>query len=333
MSHRFVEIPKNAVLMLVSSLALAACGSGSSPATGDGMSTDTTAPTEASISVVVSMFPIEEIVRNVGGDSVAITALVQPGRAAHDAELTARQLDQLADADAVFYGGMGFQPEVEKAIDALTSNAPRVDVFNAEGVSHLAADHSSDDTKDNDDDHDHGSGDEDPHVWLDPANMIAMTRTVVTTLSQIDPAAATTYASNGNSYIAELETIGSDIDTRFASCATRTVITSHDAFEYLAARAKLTTVPIAGVNPEDEPSAKELEAIADAARKAGATTVFFEALLPENLARTVANSIDVSVSALDPLESISESDQAAGETFVSLLRRNLDALSEGLRCT
>ena len=88
-----------------------------------------------------------------------------------------------------------------------------------------------------------------------------------------------------------------------------------------------------GVNPEDEPSAKELEAIAEAARRADATTVFFEALLPENLARTVASAIDAEVSALDPLESISKADHDANESYVSLMRRNLDALVTGLRCS
>jgi zinc transport system substrate-binding protein len=180
---------------------------------------------------------------------------------------------------------------------------------------------------------DHAHGDTDPHVWLDPANMISMTKAVVATLSTLAPDSKTTLDTNSASYIAELEQLGTAIDTAFANCASRALVTSHDAFGYFAARAKLDTVPIAGVNPENEPSAKELEAIAKVARDAKATTVFFEAQLPEGLAKTVASSIGAEVDAVDPIETISSADLNAGKNYISIQTQNIENVTKGLRCS
>jgi zinc transport system substrate-binding protein len=180
---------------------------------------------------------------------------------------------------------------------------------------------------------DHAHGDTDPHVWLDPANMISMTKAVVATLSTLAPDSKTTLDTNSASYIAELEQLGTAIDTAFANCASRALVTSHDAFGYFAARAKLDTVPIAGVNPENEPSAKELEAIAQVARDAKATTVFFEAQLPEGLAKTVASAIGAQVDLVDPIETISSADLNAGKNYISIQTQNIENVTKGLRCS
>jgi zinc transport system substrate-binding protein len=152
-------------------------------------------------------------------------------------------------------------------------------------------------------------------------------------LSTLSPDSKTTLDTNGASYIAELEQLGTAMDTAFANCATRALVTSHDAFGYFAARAKLDTVPIAGVNPENEPSAKELETIAQVARDAKATTVFFEAQLPEGLAKTVASSIGAEVDAVDPIETISSADLNAGKNYISIQTQNIESIAQGLRCS
>ena len=73
---------------------------------------------------------------------------------------------------------------------------------------------------------------------------------------------ATQFSAAAKSYIAELQALGSEIDTKLATCESRALVTSHRAFAYLAKRADIRQVAIAGVNPEEEPSAKSLEAIA-----------------------------------------------------------------------
>ncbi len=320
MSHRITS------LLAVSALVLAACGSESS-------SSDSSAPASDALTIAASFYPLSEIVETVtNGLSVKIVNLTPPGVGAHDHELTANQLDDLTTVDAVFYLGGGLQPSVEKAVAQLDS---AIKVTNLADYA-TTIDAAKEEEGHSDDDHDHDDeahGDTDPHVWLDPANMVSMTQAVVTVLTALSPDSKTTLDTNATTYIAELEQVGKAIDTTFTNCASRSLVTSHDAFGYFAARAKLDTVPIAGVNPENEPSAKELEAIAKVARDAKATTVFFEAQLPDGLAKTVASSIGAEVDAINPIETLSSADLNAGKNYISVQTQNIENVAKGLRCS
>jgi zinc transport system substrate-binding protein len=308
----------------LSALVLAACG-------GESSSSNSSAPIDDALTIATSFYPLTEIVSKVTtGLNMKIVGLTPPGVGAHDHELTARQLDDLGTVDAVFYLGGGLQPSVEKAVAQLNSSITVVDLMSsAQTIDAAKEEEGEDEHGHSDDEH----SDTDPHVWLDPANMISMTQAVVTTLSTLSPDSKTTLDTNSAAYIAELEQLGAAIDATFANCASRALVTSHDAFGYLAARAKLDTVPIAGVNPENEPSAKELETIAQVARDAKATTVFFEAQLPEGLAKTVASAIGAQVDVVDPIETISSADLSAGKNYISIQTQNIENLAKGLRCS
>ncbi|MEY3805666.1 MAG: hypothetical protein RIR69_478 [Actinomycetota bacterium] len=295
------------------------------------------------LTIAAAFYPISEIVSRVTNDvDVNIVNLTPPGVGAHDHQLTAQQLDALSDADAVFYLGGGLQPSVEKAVEQLPSSIVVVDLLDSATTIEIAKDadeHSSDSEHADEHDHaheveddDHNHGDTDPHAWLDPANMARMTDSVVAALSTLSVDNADTFSQNGETYRDELTQLGTDMDQAFTTCESRALVTSHDAFGYFAARTNLDTVPIAGVSPDNEPSAKELEDIAAAAQNAGATTVFFENLLPDELAKTVASVIGADVDSIDPIETLSESALEDGETYISIQRENIRKIAQGLRC-
>jgi zinc transport system substrate-binding protein len=280
--------------------------------------------------VAASFYPIEEIVRQVGGTHVNVVELTPAGQGAHDVQLTAKQLNVLSSASAVFYISDGFQPEVEKAVASLPGSVVPVDLLQSvtllDVVAHL------DGTQGETDGEVLASG-KDPHVWLDPANMIAMTAAVADALSQLSPEFSTQFNAAAKSYIAELQTLGSEIDAQLANCESRILVTSHRAFAYLAKRANIRQVAIAGVNPEEEPSAKSLEAIATFAEANSVNTIFFETLLPADLAKTLADKVGATADLLDPVEGISSTDIAGGASYNSIQRDNLSRLVKGLRCS
>ena len=305
-------------------LGLTACSSTDA----DSTPTSSTAQ-ESAFTIAASFYPIEEIARRVIGDNGTVIGLTPSGDEAHGLELTAKQLDQLSKADFLFFIGDGFQPSVEKAAASLKNSVSSLDLLTS--VTQIEM---PEEKEEADSDHGHDEhGEKDPHVWLDPANMAKMTRAVEATLAKTMPDMAEQFATNADLYVAELNQLGEDIDAGLKNCESRAVVTSHEAFGYLAARANLTTIPIAGVNPEDEPSAKELQKIAAIAKEQKASTVFFEVLLPEDLARTLAKSIGATTSILDPIEGISTADLKAGATYLSIQRDNLAQLVKGLRCT
>jgi zinc transport system substrate-binding protein len=301
-------------------LALSACGSSSSQVDSN----------KTQITVAASFYPIEEIVRQVGGTHVNVVELTPAGQGAHDVQLTAKQLNVLSSASAVFYISDGFQPEVEKAVASLPGSVVPVDLLQSVTLLDVVA--QLDGTEGETDGEVLASG-KDPHVWLDPANMIAMTAAIADALSQLSPEFSTQFNAAAKSYIAELQTLGSEIDAQLANCESRILVTSHRAFAYLAKRANIRQVAIAGVNPEEEPSAKSLEAIATFAEANSVNTIFFETLLPADLAKTLADKVGATADLLDPVEGISSTDIAGGASYNSIQRDNLSRLVKGLRCS
>ena len=304
--------------------------------------------TSGTVRVGVALYPIEEIVRRVGGERVEIVHITPPGVNSHDVELSAKTLDLLADADIVFYLGDGFQPRVEDAVGQLPATVRTVDMLELDGISkpapdpdhsdsdHSDSDHSDSDHSDSDhSDSDHSHGGEDPHVWLDPSNMIVMTRAVESALTDEigdDPVVASEFAANADVYAAELAALDEDVAAGLGACATSTVITSHEAFGHLFGRLGLDHLSITGLDPAEQPSARVLSDIAAAARDAGVTTIFVDATVSARFAETIASEIGASVAVLDPVESLSAEAVEAGETYVSLQRDNLRALADGLGC-
>ena len=289
----------------------------------------TTSSTPDAITVAASFYPIEEILRQVGGTHVNVVELTPAGQGAHDVQLTAKQLNVLSSASAVFYISDGFQPDVEKAVASLPGSVVPVDLLQSVTLLDVVA--QLDGTEGETDGEVLASG-KDPHVWLDPANMIAMTTAVADALSQLSPEFSAQFNAAAKSYVAELQTLGTEIDTQLATCESRVLVTSHRAFAYLAKRANLRQVAIAGVNPEEEPSAKSLEAIAAFARANKVSTIFFETLLPADLAKTLADKVGAAADLLDPIEGISSEDLASGASYLTIQRDNLARLQKGLGC-
>ena len=318
--RRYVSILAPCALVL----SLAACSSSSSDSSSTVGSTQPTAPPD--LVVATSFFPLTEIVQQVSKNTpVEIVQLTPPGVGAHDYELTAQQLDALSESDVVFYLSGGLQPSVEKAVAQLPASVTVVDLMKSVPTMESAQ-------KDDADHEHHNHGDVDPHVWLDPTNMITMTQAVSETLGDLNSARSTTYNINTTSYVDELTALGKEMDASFVACVSRALVTSHDAFGYFAARAKLTTVPIAGIDPDNEPSAKQLEDIASRAKTARATHIFLEEQLPDNLTRTVAQVVGAKVLTISAIETISSADLADGATYISRMRDNITAISEGLTC-
>jgi zinc transport system substrate-binding protein len=282
--------------------------------------------------VAVAFYPIEEIVRQVGGDAVQVITLVPPGEEAHEYDPTPKQLTELADADIVFYLGQGFQPNVEKALDSLPAKVRRIDLLAEGGLTLLPITAQLPGTEGTAEGEALTDGN-DPHVWLAPANMNTMAATVLAWLNTVAPADATRFVANYGNYGTDLNNLDRDFSSSLARCRSPYIVSSHRAFGYLADAYGLTAIAIAGVSPSEEPSAKTLEAIAEFARTNGVTTIFFEENLPADLATTLADEVGATTGVLDTVESLSADQLKAGNGYLSLMRDNLAALRQGLGCS
>lgn len=297
--------------------------------------------------VSAALYPIAEIVQRVGGDAVEVVNLTPPGTDAHDVELTAKQVQKLEESDAVFYFGDNFQPGTQKAITAL-SGVTSVDLFDSVELLNAAIAEFNSEDEHADEDHadekpvedEHNHGDHDPHVWLDPANMIAMTKEVVSTLSKLQPESASAFADNGETYIAELTEVGELLDAEIgipdgktaSRCDDVNLYTAHQGFTYLAHRAGLTLVPIGGINPDEQVSAQYLESLATDL-KGKDVTIFYESLITSSATKALADSLNVTTDVLNGVEGLSNEDIANGITYISAQRDNIQRIAKALRCS
>jgi zinc transport system substrate-binding protein len=248
--------------------------------------------------VVAGLYPLAFAAEQVGGGDVAVRNLTAAGAEPHDLELTPRDVEAILGADLALYVGGGFQPAVEEAV--ASSDVPAVDVL--EGL-------------------DLREGD--AHVWLDPLRFAQVVERIGTVLGE--EVAARELA-------ARLRGLDEELSTGLADCRRRELVTTHDAFGYLAERYGLETIPITGNSPEAEPSPRDLEAVAGLVEERGVTTVFTETLVSPEIAETVAREAGAETADLNPLEGLTEDELARGDDYFSVMRANLAALREGLGC-
>ena len=253
--------------------------------------------------VVAAFYPLAFAAGQVAPAGLAVDDLTPPGAEPHDLELTARDVERLRDAALVVYAGGGFQPAVEDAVG--DRDGTSLDVL--ESVRPID-----------------GPEGRDPHVWLDPIRYAQVARAIAAALGRRQAAAP---------LVRRLESLDRDFRRGLTHCARREIVTSHAAFAYLADRYGLEQLPLVGLTPEAEPAAKDLERLVEDVREAGATTVFFEPLVPARLAETVAREAGVSTAVLDPLEGLTSEQRERGDDYFSVMRENLAALRAALGCT
>jgi zinc transport system substrate-binding protein len=269
--------------------------------------------------VVASFYPLVFAAEAVAGGHASVSNLVPEGVEPHDIELTSGQVVKISEADLLVFAGRGFQPALEGL--AADKGGGAVDVLAGPAGAPRSSEGEASDRGDL------GEVAPDPHVWLDPTRMAAIAGVITDRLARLDAGNASRYRSNGRALRAELRAL----DRRFARglehCAGREIVTSHDAFGYLAHRYDLTEIGIAGLDPESEPRPQRVAEVADFARAHDVTTIFFEKLVSPRVAETIAAEAGLRTAVLDPLESAPED----GDYF-DAMTANLESLRAALRC-
>jgi zinc transport system substrate-binding protein len=262
-------------------------------------------PRSGEHTVVTSFYHLYFIAESVAGRYNHVVDLTPPGVEPHEYELTVRQVAQVDLARVGFYE-KGVAPSVDQA---MTNDSPD-HVLDVSDVVHLDGD--------------------DPHFWQDPTLMADATRAFTATMANADPAHAAYYRDRSRRLVHDLEELDASYARTLGSCRIRTVVVSHDAFEYLARRYHVDVVPIAGLEPDAEPSLQRLHDLSGLIRERGVTTVFFETLASPALARSLADDVGIHSAVLDPIEGLTSADAHA--TYLTLMRRNLAALAKAGDC-
>ncbi len=301
-------------LALCGALALAGCTAGGAGASRGG---------SAGLRVVASFYPLQWLTQQVAGDAATVTLLTKAGAEPHDLELSPRDVAKVADADLIVYL-KGFQPAVDDAVRQ-EGAGHAFDVSSAANLSltyrpiegGLATNQARATT--------------DPHFWLDPLRLAAVTDDIAGRLAHIDPRNAAKYRANAELLKSQLRDLDQDFRTGLARCANEELVTSHNAFGYLAQRYGLKQVGITGLTPDQEPSAADLADVATFVRTNRVRTIYYETLGSPAIARAVAHDTGARTEVLDPIERLTK--DSAGRDYLQIMRSNLTRLKEGQPCS
>ncbi|MGW2559928.1 metal ABC transporter substrate-binding protein [Streptomyces sp. NPDC001514] len=332
-------IPTTAVagVAALSLVTLSAC-SGSSSAAKNGDKGD------GKLDVVASFYPMQYLAEQIGGDHVSVTTLTKPGVEPHDLELKPRETSELRQADYILYL-KGIQPAVDEAIkqadvrntvDAATLTELE-DHGTAVGHDHGHEGETPEEHAEHSDEHageehsdEHGAegAAADPHIWLDPVKYAEVAKGVGASLEKVDPANAADYKKNTDELVTKLNGLHTKFEQGLKNTGTRTFITTHSAFGYLAERYGLEQEGIAGIDPENEPTPARIKELQTIAKQDKVTTVFFETLASDKTARTLAEDAGLKTDVLDPLEGITK--QSKGDDYIEVMESNLAGLQKAL---
>lgn len=275
--------------------------------------------------VVASFYPMAYLAERIGGDHVHVTTLTSPGQEPHDLEISPRQIGGLERSDAVLYL-KGLQPSVDEAVDQspvrTKIDAATLTTLEEHGteVGGHAAEHEG---------HDHeGENGKDPHIWLDPVRYAEVAQGVGRAFEKADPDHAADYKKNTAALVKQLDELNTDFEEGLAHTRSKVFITTHAAFGYLAERYGLTEEAISGLDPESEPSGARVRELHKLAKADGVSTVFYETLVSDRTAKTVAGDAGLKTDVLDPIEGITR--KSRGQDYLAVQRANLKALQSAL---
>ncbi|MFE9449470.1 metal ABC transporter substrate-binding protein [Streptomyces sp. NPDC006739] len=275
--------------------------------------------------VVASFYPMAFLAEQIGGSHVHVTSLTQPGQEPHDLEISARQTARLQESDAVLYL-KNLQPSVDDAV-AQSEVKTKIDaaaLTSLEKHGNEVGGHAAT--------HDTSTNRElaglDPHIWLDPVRYAQVAEGVGKAFEKADPRHAGDYRKNTTALVKRLDELNTRFKDGLAHTRSKVFVTTHAAFGYLAERYGLTEEAINGLDPESEPSAARVKNLETMARADGVTTVFYETLVSDKTAKTIASDAGLKTDVLDPIEGITA--KSRGKDYFSVQEANLKALQTAL---
>lgn len=272
------------------------------------------------IVVGATIFPLADVVRNVGGDFVSVVTIIPPGVTEHASTLTPGQLQQLSKARAVFEIGHELESHLVERITAALPSLEVVPVdlgialheFNTQVVQTGEKD---------EEDHDTGI---DPHYWLTVPNAIKITDTVARELAELDPEHAAGYRENATRYTQELAQLEQELQAQARKATQMKFLATHNAWSYFAQQYGFQLVATYEPVEGKQPSLADLQTLQAVVSQYHLTTFFAE---PQKATSAVTEfmkrEFGLKVATLDPIGGL-----LGRESYIELMRANMAALVE-----
>jgi zinc/manganese transport system substrate-binding protein len=271
------------------------------------------------LNAVASFSILADFVKNVGGERVAVRALVGPNSDAHTYSPSPADAKIVADAKLVFVNGLGYEGWLNRLVKASGTKAEVV--VAAKGIkSRPAADKQA-----------HGHGTADPHAWQSVANAGLYVAAIRDALISADPPGKATYEQNARAYVDKLDRLDKEIRTAVAAIPKdrRKIITSHDAFGYFTQAYGISFIAPQGVSTESQPSARDVARIIGQIKRQKIPAVFLENIADDRILKQIARETGARIGGTLYSDALTDANGPA-PTYLDMMRHNIKTLSSAL---
>lgn len=284
--------------------------------------------TAPAIKVYASFYPLYDFAKKVGGDLADVSVIVPDGADPHSFEPSPKLLADLEAADVFIYNGLGMEPWIEGVLELLKGK----DIIIIEASEDLELisfiEEEEHDHDHEEDDHEHGEYD--PHIWLDPINVMRISERIKEVFVERNPDNIGAYEGNFIDFRKQLEDLDNSFKEELKDITGREILVSHSAFGYLAHRYDIKQTSVAGVSPHEEPSPKRLAELTKKAQQYRMKYIFFEVLANPRTAEVLANEANLETLMLYNIEGLTIEQRQAEEDYISLMYKNLENIKKAL---
>ena len=301
---------------------------------------------DGKIQIVATLFPYYDFARAIAGGRADVMLLLSPGREAHSFEPTPLDAITISEADVFLYNGGEGEYWVEEMLDAagehIAVKARMMDYVDALGEEFSEGMQGADAHNHDHDhgDHDHESGEAhdsdeieyDEHIWTSPKNAAILCRAVCDAICKADPANEDFYRANCDGYCAQIEAL----DARFADLcesAPRKLLVFADRFPMLYFCREFGLdyrAAFHGCSGDTEPSLATIKFLIDKVENENIPVVYTIDFGTKKVAAVVSECTGAAIETIYSMQTVSRADFDAGETYLTLMERNFDALRKGL---
>ena len=262
---------------------------------------------------------LADIAQNVAGNRIRVDTLLPVTVDPHEYQPKPQDVTKLAQAQVLIINGLGYESWLQKTLDSL--GGQRLVIVATNGLA-PAPDPSGKNS----------AGD--PHMWMNPLNVINYVQQIRDGLSQADPAGKDIYSRNADAYIVKLQSLDQWVKSQVSQLPVqkRLLITNHDALGYFAKayNFKIIGAIIPSVTTDASPSAQQLAGLIDTIKHSRARAIFLDVGENQKLAQQIASETSVVVITNLYVESTSGPNGPA-PTYTDMIKHDVTAILDALK--
>ena len=301
------------VLLLLAFVGLAACSSQKS-------SSDSSS---SKLNVVATNSIIADITKNIAGDKINLHSIVPVGQDPHEYEPLPEDVKKTSKADLIFYNGINLETGGNAWFTKLVENAQKKENKDyyavSEGVDVIYLEGQNE------------KGKEDPHAWLNLENGIIYAQNIAKRLIEKDPDNKATYEKNLKAYVEKLTALDKEAKEKFNNIPEekKMIVTSEGCFKYFSKAYNVPSAYIWEINTEEEGTPDQIKSLVEKLRKTKVPSLFVESSVDDRPMKTVSKDTNIPIYAKIFTDSIADKGED-GDSYYSMMKYNLDKISEGL---